>query len=278
MLNRARKSAFPIRQALVLGLLQGPTELLPVSSSAHAALLPWLAGWSYSELDPELRKSFEVALHGGAGLALVIDMRSELLQEASRMDARRAATIACSLAPAAIAGYALRESIERRLGGPRSIAAGLAIGAVAMALADVPGARAARALEDAGPRDGLALGLAQAIALIPGVSRSGATLTAARARGFGRGDAQTLSWHAALPVLVGASALECGRLARSGAPAGAFPALAAGAVSAFVSTLVSARALRRTPQGRSLLPWSVYRGALSLVVIRRLRRAHNGGR
>ena len=276
MLDRARKSAFPTRQAIALGLLQGPTELLPVSSSAHAALLPWFAGWGYSELDPQLRKSFEVGLHAGAGIALAIDMRSELLQEALTMDARRAATIACSLAPAAIAGYALRGVNERRLGGPRTIAAGLAAGAVAMALADAGGARAGRALRDAGPVDGLALGLAQAVALIPGVSRSGAALTAARARGFARADAQALSWHAALPVLLGAGVLEGERLARSGAPEGAAAALAAGAAAAFISTLASARVLRG--RARALLPWSVYRGLLALAVMRRLRRAHNRGR
>jgi undecaprenyl-diphosphatase len=276
--DRSRKSAFHTCQAVALGLLQGPTELLPVSSSAHAALLPWLLGWKDPGLDPELRKSLDLALHGGAGLALAIDMRSELLREASGMDARRAATIACTLAPAAIAGYVLRGPIERRLGGPRSIAAGLLIGALAMALADARRAGPARTLEDAGPRDGLALGLAQALALMPGVSRSGATLAAARARGFARGDAQTLSWHAALPVLLGVGALEGARLARSGAPAGADRVLAAGAASAFASTLASARALRRRPGGRSLLPWSVYRCVLALVVIRRLRRAHNRGR
>jgi undecaprenyl-diphosphatase len=276
--DRSRKSAFATCQAVALGLLQGPTELLPVSSSAHTALLPWLLGWDYSQLDPELRKSFEVALHGGAGLALAIDMRSELVREASGMDKRRAATIACSLAPAAIAGCALRGAIERRLGGPRSIAAGLGIGAVAMALADTRRGEPARTLDEAGPRDGLALGLAQAIALIPGVSRSGATLTAARARGFGRADSQTLSWHAAMPVLLGVGALEGARRARSGAPAGGRRVLAAGAVSAFASTLASARALRRKPGGVSLLPWSVYRCALALMVIRRLRRTHNGPR
>jgi undecaprenyl-diphosphatase len=276
--DRSRKSAFPTCQAVALGLLQGPTELLPVSSSAHAALLEWLLGWNDSGLDSELRKSLDLALHGGAGLALAIDMRSELLREASGMDARRAATIACTLAPAAIAGYVLRGPIERRLGGPRSIAAGLLIGAVAMALADARRPGPARTLEDAGPRDGLALGLAQALALIPGVSRSGATLSAARARGFARADAQTLSWHAALPVLLGVGGLEGARLARSGVPAGAERVLAAGAASAFASTLASARALRRRPGGRSLLPWSLYRCVLALVVIRRLRRAHNKGR
>ncbi len=74
-------------QAAALGVLQGPTELLPVSSSAHTTLVPWLAGWSYPELDPELRKSFEVALHAGAAAALALDMRAELID--SRARARR---------------------------------------------------------------------------------------------------------------------------------------------------------------------------------------------
>ncbi|MGZ6059049.1 MAG: undecaprenyl-diphosphate phosphatase, partial [Myxococcaceae bacterium] len=185
------REPLPLRHAIALGLAQGPTELLPVSSSAHTALLPWLAGWGYPELDPELRKSFEVVLHAGAGIALAIDMRSELLQEALTLDRRRVGTIACTIAPAAIAGYGLRGFIEHRLGGPRSIAFGLIAGAAAMALADARAARGTRRLTDARPRDGLALGLAQALALIPGVSRNGATLTAARARGFARPDAHT---------------------------------------------------------------------------------------
>ena len=194
---------------------------MPISSSAHTILLPFLAGWPYAELDPELRKSFEVALHAGAGIALAIDMRRDLIAQASRLDRRRGAVLALSLAPPAIVGYLLEGPIERRLGGPRSIAAGLFTGAVAMAIADGRGrARSTRKRDDARASDGLALGLAQTLALIPGVSRNGATLTAARARGFGRGDAQALSWHAALRVILGASALKGSRLARRGAPAG----------------------------------------------------------
>ena len=274
MLNRARKPAFPLPQALALGLLQGPTELLPVSSSAHTTLLPWLAGWRYSELDPELRKSFELALHAGAGLALLIDMRGELLEDAAALDRRRVAVIACSIGPPAIAGYTLRRLIERRMGGPRSIAAGLIAGAAAMALADARPGRGERAVKDAGVLDGLALGLAQALALIPGVSRNGATLTAARARGFSRGAAQELSWHAALPVILGAGGLELGSFARPGGSEGS-QALAAGAAGAFASTLLSSRVLRRGSRGRALLPFALYRGALAVVVIRRLRCAHN---
>ena len=86
---RSAESGLSVRHALALGLLQGPAELLPVSSSGHTTLLPWLAGWPYAELDGELRKSFEVALHAGAGLALAIDMRSELLEQARGMIRQR---------------------------------------------------------------------------------------------------------------------------------------------------------------------------------------------
>ncbi len=208
------------RHALALALAQGPTELLPVSSSAHTTLIPLLLGWPYGELDAELRKSFELALHAGAGAALALDMRRELIDAAREIDARRVGVIALSLAPAALVGLVLRPLIERRLGGLRSIAAGLLLGALAMGAADTAAADAARSQDDARALDGLALGVAQAVALVPGVSRYGATLTAARARGFARGDAQALSWHAALPVMLGASAFEGVRLARRGAPGG----------------------------------------------------------
>jgi len=213
------RQPLPLRHALVLGLAQGPTELLPVSSSGHTSLIPWLCGWSYDALEPESRKAFEVALHAGAGLALAVAMRAELAEAAARIDRRRAGLFAFSLGPPALAGLVLRGPIERRLGGPRSIAAGLFAGAAAMALADAGPSAGTRRLAQAGPSDGLALGVAQVLALIPGVSRSGATLTAARVCGFGRRDAQTLSWHAALPVIAGASALEVLRIARLGVPA-----------------------------------------------------------
>lgn len=289
-----------ICEAVALGALQGPTELLPVSSSAHTTLIPWLAGRPYPELDPELRKSFEVALHAGAALALALDMRGELIDSARGLTARRIAVIALSLGPPVLAGYTLERTIERRLGGTRTIATGLLAGALAMALADTrpgretggrprstrarggvrpaPGAhrRRGRRREDAGPRDGLALGIAQAAALIPGVSRSGATLTAARARGFARADAHALSWHAGLPVIVGASALKAWRLWQRGIPATAGPALAAGAGSAFLSTSASARLLRGPRVNmRSLLPYALYRCTIAAIAVLRLRRTQN---
>jgi undecaprenyl-diphosphatase len=260
----------PLRHAVALGLAQGPTELLPVSSSAHTALIPLLLDWPYLELDGETRKSFEVALHAGAGIALAIDMRAELLAAARALDGGRVLTIALSLLPAALAGLVLGPLIERRLGGPRSIAAGLTAGSVAMAVTDARPAAGERDENEACPADGLALGVAQAIALAPGISRYGATLAAARSRGFSRASAQTLSWHAALPVMLGASALQGVRLAQRGLPAGSAPPLLAGAGSAFVSTLLSARVLRRRAQ--ALLPYSLYRSLLAALVIARLRR------
>ncbi len=262
-----------LRDAVALGLLHGPAELLPISSSGHTTLIPWLAGWPYAELDGSVRKSFEVALHAGTGLALAIDMRGELGGALGALDRRRASVLALSLLPAAAAGLSLRAMIERRLGGPRSIALGLATGAVAMALADVGASRAgsARACSEARAADGLALGLAQAGALMPGVSRNGATLTAARARGFAPAAAQQLSWDVALPVILGAGALECVRLMRGGLAPDARAPFAGGAAAAFLSTLALARTLRRRER-RSLLPYALYRCLLAAIVLARLRR------
>jgi undecaprenyl-diphosphatase len=264
------REALPLAHALALGLLQGPTELLPISSSAHSTLLARLARSPYAQLDGERRKSFEVALHAGAGRALAIHMRRQLLADAALLDARRALAIALAIAPPALAGYAFEQPIEQRLGGSRSIAAGLIGGALAMALADGrgrDGVHVGRAQEDLRAGDGLALGVAQAAALVPGVSRNGAALTAARARGFDRGTSQSLSWHAGLPVLLGASALKGVRLlapaqgARRRSPAsGEGAALALGLTGAFASTLASAHLMKRaTRRGYALWPYALYR-------------------
>jgi undecaprenyl-diphosphatase len=263
-----------LRHALALGLVQGPTELLPVSSSAHTILLPLLAGWHYEELDPELRKSFEVALHAGAGVALALGMRRDPLGADGSLGRRRSGVVALALLPPAIAGLALERVIERRLGGPRSTAAGLAGGALAMAVADARTPGGSRGGRGPGLCDGLALGLAQAAALAPGVSRNGAALTAARARGFGRAEAHALSRLLGLPVILGASALKGARLLeRDGLAAGGPGLLAVGGGSAFLSTLASARLMAgRRSDRRSLLPYAVYRCLLAASIARQTRR------
>ncbi|CAN5436119.1 undecaprenyl-diphosphate phosphatase [soil metagenome] len=258
----------PLRAA-ALGLVQGPTELLPVSSSAHLSLVPWLAGWDWEEIDPEARKSFEVALHAGTAAALLIGLRHEIADEMSLFDRRRAAVIGLSFIPAAVAGLLAERWIEERLGNPAATAAGLTAGSLMMVLADRR--PQTRGPGDAGPADGLALGIAQTTALAPGVSRNGATLSAARARCFSREQANLLSRTVALPVIVGASLLKGVRLHRRGLAPGARRSFAAGIAAAFVSTLASQRLIGLVERDRALWPYAVYRIGLAVTVAARLR-------
>ncbi len=255
-------------EATALGLLHGPAELLPVSSSGHVTVIPWLAGWEYADVEPELRKAFEVALHAGTAAALLVALRDEVGEAARSFDGRRATLAALSLVPPAALGFALERPIERRLGTPATIAVGLLAGSAAMALADRLGATG-RSRRDARWRDALALGFAQACALVPGVSRNGATLAAARARGFARADANVLSRHAALPVIVGASVLKGARLAQRGVPRDVRRAFAAGVAASFASTLASTRLIAQVERDRSLAPYAIYRTVLAGLVLRR---------
>jgi undecaprenyl-diphosphatase len=254
---------------VALGVVQGPAELLPVSSSAHLALLPWLAGWEWDELDPELRKSFEVALHAGAAAALLVGQRRVIARELAEFDARRAAVLGLSFIPAAIAGYTLERPIEQRLGGPRATAFALLAGAVAMAVADR--SPQLRGRGNAGAADGLALGVAQASALVPGISRNGATLAAARWRRFDREHSNLLSRTVALPIIVGAAILKGVRLIRRGIDPRTWRSLAAGVVASFFSTLGSQRLIKLVERDRALWPYAAYRAALAVLVLLRLR-------
>jgi undecaprenyl-diphosphatase len=258
----------PIGQALALGSLHGPAELLPISSSGHIALVPWLLGWDYGALDHELRKSFEVALHAGTAAALLITLRDEVTEAAHGLNARRLTLIALSFVPPAVIGYTLERPIESHLGTPPTIAVGLIAGALAMAWADRE--PQTRSHDDAGALDALYLGLAQAAALIPGVSRNGATLAAARARRFTREDANRLSRHVALPVIAGATLLKAIRLQQRGLPPRTAAPFAAGAAASFASTLGSTWLIRQVERDRSLLPYAAYRVGLAMLVLRRL--------
>jgi undecaprenyl-diphosphatase len=227
-------------EAVALGLLQGPAELLPISSSAHVGLALDRLGVQGAE-----RKELEVALHAGSALALA-------------QRPRRWALLIAATAPPALAGLAFERLIEERLGTPRSIAAGLLAGALAMVAADRTPARR----DEPDVVDGLWLGLAQALALIPGVSRSGATLTAARARGFGRADAFALSREVAVPVLAGATVLKGARLIARRPPRETVIALGLGAAAAAASTTAATR-LPATP----LRVWAAYRAALAVLLV-----------
>jgi undecaprenyl-diphosphatase len=263
-------------RAAMLGAIQGPAELLPISSSAHLSLVPWLAGWEWDELDAESRKSFEVALHAGAAAALLIGQRRVIAEELRLFDSRRAAVVALSFVPPAILGYRFERQIERHLGGPRATAAGLIAGGLAMTLADRRPQRRGRGA--ATPIDGLALGLGQAAALAPGVSRNGATLAASRWRGFDREHANLLSRTVALPVIVGATILKGARLRRRGVSPGLRSAMATGVAASFASTLASQKLIALVERDRALWPYAAYRAGLAAVVLLKLRWGRLRGR
>jgi undecaprenyl-diphosphatase len=266
----ARQTRPPLGEAVALGIVHGPAELLPISSSGHIAVVPWLLGWRYPELDAELRKSFEVALHAGTAAALLITLREEVVETLRDLNPRRLALLALSFAPPALVGYLLERPIERHLGTPPTVAVGLLAGSAAMAYADrTP---QSRTTDDVKALDALLLGFAQATALVPGVSRNGSTLAAARLRRFTREDANRLSRHAALPVIAGATVLKTVRLRRRGLPAGTAVPFAAGAAASFASTLGSTWLIRQVERDRSLLPYAAYRAALAAIVLGRLLR------
>jgi undecaprenyl-diphosphatase len=269
-LSQPADGRIPVARALALGIVQGPAELLPVSSSAHIVLVPWLAGWDWEQIDPEVRKSFEVALHVGAAAALLIGQRETIAEELRTFNGRHALVLGLSFLPAAVVGYTLERPIEERLGGPKATAIGLLVGAVAMVVADTRPQNRGRG--EAGAGDGLAMGLAQAAALAPGVSRNGVTLAAARWRRFSRDQANLLSRTIALPIIVGATVLKGTRLRRRGASPELRRSMAIGIGASFVSTLASQRLIRVVERDRALWPYAAYRAALAAAVLAKLRR------
>lgn len=245
-----------LAQVVALGLIQGAAELLPVSSSAHVAALPWLLGWSAADWAPERRKELEVALHAGALAAMAPALWRV------RPDVR---TLALALAPPVVAGYLLERPIEERLGGPAGLASGLLLGAAALATAD----RTAERSKTPSLLEGAALGCAQAAALFPGVSRTGATLATARALGYSRPEASRLSFGVAGPVLAGATALKSWR----GRHAADRRLLATGALAAFAGTSAALR-LVGLERRRPLWPYAAERALLAGAILAvRYRRA-----
>ena len=259
-----------VSRALGLGAVQGPTELLPISSSAHISLIPWFAGWRLDEVDPASRMDFEVALHAGTAVALLAGQRRTIAAEVRRLDPPRAAAVALAVAVPAAVGFAFEHPIEERLGRPAAIAGGLAAGAAAMLLADRRPQD--RPPEDLNAADGFVLGAAQAAALFPGVSRTGATVAAARWRRFSRREANLLSRTVALPVILGAAALRGRRMRRRPISPAVGRAMAAGALAATASTLASQGLIAVLDRDGSAWPYVAYRLALAGAIVARLRR------
>jgi undecaprenyl-diphosphatase len=201
-------------QALVLGLVQGLTELLPISSSGHLILVPWLGGWTYLEQNDEFNQTFDVALHLGTLIAVVGYFRTEIVALASAFlrsirrrrvagaEERIAWLVAVATIPAALVGAAGEGVIADRLGEPWQIAIFLAVFAIVLWLADRRPER--RGMDDIGLVAAVGIGLAQSLSLAPGVSRSGITISAGRFLGLDRDSAARLSFLLLVPITFGA--------------------------------------------------------------------------
>jgi undecaprenyl-diphosphatase len=209
-----RAGALSNRQALVLGLVQGLTELLPISSSGHLILVPWLGDWRYLQENDEFNQTFDVGLHLGTLVAVVAYFRRDLLtlaaawirslrRRAIEGEAERIAWIVVvATIPAAVVGALGEGLIANRLGEPWQIAILLAVFAIVLFLADRTAPR--RRTSDLGLATALGIGLAQSLSLAPGVSRSGITISAGRFLGLDRDSAARLSFLLLVPITFGA--------------------------------------------------------------------------
>ncbi|MGZ8637125.1 MAG: undecaprenyl-diphosphate phosphatase, partial [Actinomycetota bacterium] len=234
-----------ILQAIVLGITQGVTEFAPISSSGHLILVPWLFDWPILN-DVDLNKTFDVALHIGTMIGALVYFRRDVVRYLGAwirsVRARRVATaderIAWALVvgtiPGVILGATLEGVIQDELGQPWLIAVMLAVFGVVLYVVDRV-ASSRRSLEDVSIKRGWWLGVAQAVALQPGISRSGVTITAARAMGFERGTAARFSFLLSLPIIAGAGIYKGIDLVREGIPAGLEGAFLAGVIASAIS-------------------------------------------
>jgi undecaprenyl-diphosphatase len=256
-------------QAIVLGTLQGLTEFLPVSSSAHLSLTPWVFGWQPAGL------GFDLALHVGTLIALLWYFRREwadlarggllLLRTRSLEDpsAKRAFFIVIATIPAGIAGLLLEDLAETAFRAPIVTAVALIVMGIVLWLVD---ARAPRVRERATMtwRDALLVGLAQCLALVPGVSRSGSTITAGRALGFTRADAAVFSFLMSMPIILAAAVFKVPDAVRE---SGITLPLIAGVASAAISSWLAISVLLRFVSKRSYGVFAVYRLVLGAVIL-----------
>jgi undecaprenyl-diphosphatase len=213
--------------------------------------VPALFGWRYAALPGDVRKTVEVALHAGSAPALAFALRGEIGDDVSGL--------ALTVMPPALAGLLLERPIERRLGGVTAIAVAQLAAGAALVLAD----RRPQRRRVPGRVDHLAVGLAQAVALVPGVSRLGAALTVARLRGLSRGTSASLALRAALPVTVGATGLKAARAVGGGLAPELRAPLAAGAAASLASAFIALPAARHERWGAL----GAYRMALGALVL-----------
>jgi undecaprenyl-diphosphatase len=258
-----------IFQALVLGLLQGLAEFLPISSSAHLAIAPWLFNWP----DPGL--SFDVALHFGTLLAVIWYFRNEwldLLRAAWQIvitrrivtvEQRRAAFLIVATIPGGVFGLLLEKKAETAFRNPAVIACALIVLGILLWAFD-RFSRADRPITHMTWRDAIVIGCAQVFALIPGVSRSGSTITAGRALGLDRNSAAAFSFLLSMPIIAAAAILKLPHVLRdSGLSLPLLVGVAASAISGWLAITVLLKYVSRHSYG----VFALYRVALGVVVL-----------
>ncbi|MGH2621535.1 MAG: undecaprenyl-diphosphate phosphatase [Anaerolineales bacterium] len=261
-------------QALILGVVQGASEFLPISSSAHLVLVPWLLGW---QLEPHAFFIFSVSVHWGTLAAVVVILRGDLLRfgrAALRAlvhrslletpDATLGWLLVLATLPGALAGIVLGGLVEQAFSNP-PVVAGLLLGTAGL-LALGERSRSIRAASSAEfrpltslrTRDALVIGLAQAVALLPGISRSGATISAGLFRGLDRVEAVRFSFLMSVPIIFGAGLVALTDLASGPGAAESLPSLAIGFTAAGVVGYVAIRWLIRTLAGATFWGFAAY--------------------
>ena len=256
-------------QALVLGILQGLAEFLPISSSAHLALAPWAFGW------PEPGLAVDVALHVGTLVAVLVYFRDEWLklivaaleivrtQRVQTVEQRRVLYLIVATIPGGIAGVFLNDYAESTFRSPELIA--IALAAMGFVLWIVDRERPdTRPLESIHWRDALMIGIAQAAALLPGVSRSGATITAGRALALDRASAATFSFLMSMPIIAAAAIFKVPHLLHSG---GASLPLLVGVLASAVSGWLAIAIVMRYVRSHSYGVFAAYRIVLGAAVL-----------
>ncbi len=249
-------------QAIILGAVQGLAEFLPISSSAHLVLVPWLLRWD----DPGL--AFDVALHLGTLVALLVYYRDEWFAMAESMiggkpaDRRLLMLLITASVPGAIIGLAFEKQAETVFRSPLLIAIAMSALAVLLWLFDKVMPQK-RTMSEMSYWDALAIGLSQALAIVPGVSRSGATITMARLMRIERQDSANFSFLMATPIIAGAGLVEARKLVHEGLNW----SLGLGFLSAAVFGLFAIDFLVRYVRTRNYVPFAVYRLILAAVVI-----------
>lgn len=254
--------------SMLAGALQGLTEFLPISSSAHLILLPALAGW------PDQGLAHDVAAHFGSLLAVIICLRDDLrkllagwvgsFSGRSGPEARLAWALIIATLPIGVAGLLLRSAAAGPLRDPLVIASATMLFAVALWQADRRGERQ-RGLENFRLRDAALIGLFQVLALIPGASRSGVTITAGLMLGLKREAASRFSFLLAIPVILLSSGYELATAASSPVPAD-WPALLTVALVAFASAYATLHIFLKLVERTGMLPYVLYRLVLGAVL------------